>query len=148
MSKDIPMETNQKEKIIDAISDMVYALNKEEIAKLEKFISEREEDTNVIRDLLNNLENFVSEYRSLRSRYGEPRYLKKLSDGYFSLSGCSPYVRVGSNPDDTAVGYFDPRGGPFISVGEDYGFGVVENIKILDSGKDGWFKIGLDIKNV
>jgi hypothetical protein len=138
------MSYNQKEKIVDAIYDMVGELSKEELNTLEDLIVNGEEDGNLIRDLLNNLDNLLKEYRSLRSRYGDPRYLKELDKNWFSLEGSSPYVRVGSSPDDKGVDYFDPRGGPFIQVGEDYGFGKVKSIKLLDSGKEGWFKIGLE----
>ena len=45
------------------------------------------------------------------------------------------------NEDNTEIAYFDPDGGPFISVGDNLGFGEIKSIRIEESGKKDYFKI-------
>jgi hypothetical protein len=47
--------------------------------------------------------------------------------------------------DNTKVGYFDPEGGPFISVGSDYGFGKINEI-IVEKSPEGNFKIRVEVE--
>jgi hypothetical protein len=49
------------------------------------------------------------------------------------------------NEDNTEIAYFDPEGGPFITVGSDYGFGVIKSIRI-EPHKEGHFKIRVEVE--
>lgn len=144
------MPIKQEKLIIDALSEMVYELNDQEICDLEDLIvNYGGSEENILRKFIKEFENKINSprpYAPFRSRYGENRYLEKIDDYTFAVSGASPFWRIGMNHSDTAVDYFDPRGGPFIHVGDDYGFGKITKIKLSDSGKDDHFRILVEVE--
>ena len=78
---------------------------------------------------------------SITSRYGKKRFITDNGHGVFTIHGEAHYTRVGMNEDNTEIAYFDPDGGPFISVGDNLGFGEIKSIRIEESGKKDYFKI-------
>lgn len=78
---------------------------------------------------------------SIISRYGQKRFITDNGHGVFTIHGAAHYTRVGMNEDNTEIAYFDPEGGPFISVGDNLGFGAIKSIRIEESGKKDYFKI-------
>jgi hypothetical protein len=48
------------------------------------------------------------------------------------------------NEDNSQIAYFDPEGGPFISVGDDLGFGRISEI-VVEKSKEGSFKIRVQV---
>ena len=79
------------------------------------------------------------------SRYGEKRKITNNGHGLYTIEGKSRYYRVGMNDANTKIAYFDPEGGPFISTGEDYGFGKIIEIRI-ESSSEGFFKIRVEVE--
>lgn len=79
------------------------------------------------------------------SRYGQKRTVTDNGHGIFTIEGEARYTRAGMNKDNTKIDYFDPEGGPFICVGSDYGFGVINEIHIEPSGKENHFKIRVEV---
>jgi hypothetical protein len=78
---------------------------------------------------------------SIISRYGKKRFITDNGHGVFTIHGEAHYTRVGMNEDNTEIAYFDPDGGPFISIGDNLGFGEIKSIRIEESGKKDYFKI-------
>ena len=83
--------------------------------------------------------------KDLMSRYGQVRKVTDNGHGIFTIEGESRYTRAGMDEDNTKIDYFDPEGGPFICVGSDYGFGVINEIHIEPSGKENHFKIRVEV---
>ena len=80
------------------------------------------------------------------SRYGQKRTVTDNGHKVFTIEGEARYIRVGgTNEDNDKVGYFDPEGGPFISLGADLGFGEIKEIRVEPSGKDNHFKIRVEV---
>lgn len=144
------MPVKKEKLIIDALSEMVYELNDQEIYDLEDLIvNYGGSDENILRKLIQESSknhNSPRPYAPFRSRYGENRYLEKVDENTFYISGDSPFWRIGMNNTNKELDYFDPRGGPFIHVGDDYGFGKITKIKLSDSGKEDHFKIIVEVE--
>ena len=64
------------------------------------------------------------------SRYGDARKTTDNGHGIYTIEGKAHYGRVGMNEDNSQIAYFDPEGGPFISVGDDLGFGRINQIMV------------------
>ena len=81
------------------------------------------------------------------SRYGQKRTLVSNGHGIYTMEGDAHYYRVGMNEDNTKIAYFDPEGGPFISVGSelDRFSGKITDI-IVEKAPEGKFKIRLEIE--
>jgi hypothetical protein len=86
----------------------------------------------------------MSTMKTLNSRYGDSRKITDNGHGVWTIEGKAHYYRVGMNDDNTKIGYFDPEGGPFISVGSDYGFGKISEI-IVENTEEGNFKIRVEV---
>ncbi len=78
------------------------------------------------------------------SRYGDARKTTSNGHGMYTIEGKAHYYRVGMNDDNSQIAYFDPEGGPFISVGDDLGFGRISEI-VVEKSKEGSFKIRVQI---
>jgi hypothetical protein len=78
------------------------------------------------------------------SRYGDGRSVVDNGHGVFTVTGKARYYRVGMNEDNSQIAYFDPEGGPFISVGDDLGFGRISEI-VVEKSKEGSFKIRVQV---
>lgn len=76
------------------------------------------------------------------SRYGDPRVVTDNGHGMWTISGKALYYRAGMNEENTQVAYFDPEGGPFISVGDNMGFGTITEI-IIEQAPKNQFKVRL-----
>jgi len=83
--------------------------------------------------------------KNLKSRYGQSRNVTDNGHNIFTIEGESRFGRAGMNEDNTEIAYFDPEGGPFITVGSDYGFGVIKSIRI-EPHKEGHFKIRVEVE--
>jgi hypothetical protein len=79
------------------------------------------------------------------SRYGQRRTVTDNGHGIYTIEGEARYTRAGMSECNTKIGYFDPEGGPFISVGDDLGFGQISEIRIEPSGKKDHFKIRVEV---
>lgn len=79
------------------------------------------------------------------SRYGDYRSITSNGHGIYTIEGDAHYYRVGMNDDNTKVAYFDPQGGPFYSVGVDYGFGKINEI-FVETAEEGKFKIRVEVE--
>jgi len=77
------------------------------------------------------------------SRYGDKRTVTPNGHGLYTIEGKSHYYRVGGKE---KVDYFDPEGGPFISVGSDYGFGKITEIVVEKDAPDNHFKIRVEVE--
>jgi len=82
---------------------------------------------------------------TLHSRYGDKRTVTANGHGIYTIEGKTHYYRVGMDEDNTKIGYFDPEGGPFISVGSDYGFGTITEI-FVEKSEQGNFKIRVEVE--
>lgn len=82
---------------------------------------------------------------SLRSRYGDLRKIIDNGHGLYTIEGKAHYYRVGMNNENTEIAYFDPEGGPFVSVDDDLGFGVIQSIVVEKDAKEGYFKIRVQV---
>ena len=82
---------------------------------------------------------------SLRSRYGDLRKITDNGHGLYTIEGKAHYYRVGMNNENTEIAYFDPEGGPFVSVDDDLGFGVIQSIVVEKDAKEGYFKIRVQV---
>jgi hypothetical protein len=82
---------------------------------------------------------------TLHSRYGDKRTVTPNGHGIYTIEGKTHYYRVGMDDDNTKIGYFDPEGGPFISVGSDYGFGTITEI-FVEKSEQGNFKIRVEVE--
>jgi hypothetical protein len=82
---------------------------------------------------------------TLHSRYGDKRTVTANGHGIYTIEGKTHYYRVGMDDDNTKIGYFDPEGGPFISVGSDYGFGTITEI-FVEKSEEGNFKIRVEVE--
>jgi hypothetical protein len=82
---------------------------------------------------------------TLHSRYGDKRTVTANGHGIYTIEGKTHYYRVGMDDDNTKIGYFDPEGGPFISVGSDYGFGTITEI-FVEKSEQGNFKIRVEVE--
>jgi len=78
------------------------------------------------------------------SRYGDSRSVVDNGHGVFTVTGKAHYYRVGMNGENTEIAYFDPEGGPFISVGDNLGFGKINQI-MVEKCEQGSFKIRVQV---
>ena len=58
----------------------------------------------------------------IKSRYGEPRTLRRVNEDTYTLTGVSRYHRCGSNIENTGLAFIDLEGGPFIHINEPVSF--------------------------
>jgi hypothetical protein len=79
------------------------------------------------------------------SRYGDKRTITPNGHGIYTMEGKARYYRVGG--DEKKIEYFDPEGGPFISVGSEWDEfdGKITDI-IIESAPEGEFKIRLEVE--
>lgn len=77
----------------------------------------------------------------ITSRDGTPRYIQKLPDGHYKISGESMYMRYGDN-------FIDYQGGPFININMDLSElnkslsgKIIEIQKIIDDPKLNSYKL-------
>jgi hypothetical protein len=71
------------------------------------------------------------------SRYGQERIIKKERPGVYTMHGKALISRAGAD-NEGWTSFFDPEGGPFISVGDDFmRLGVVTKLSIVEA--DGKF---------
>lgn len=84
--------------------------------------------------------------KSLTSRYGSKREVIDLGEGRFAIQGQSRFFRGGMNSDNSAIEYADMEGGPFISVGTDYGFGKIKTISIEPVSNMYWCKLIVEVE--
>jgi len=82
----------------------------------------------------------------LISRYGQKRNVTDNGHGIFTVEGESRFFRAGMNENNTDIDYVDPEGGPFFSVGSDYGFGKISKIFIEKHEKKGYFKVRFEVE--
>lgn len=90
--------------------------------------------------------DLVQVSKSLKSRYGSHREVIDLGGGKFAIQGQSRFFRGGMNEDNSALEYADMEGGPFISVGSDYGFGKIKTISIEPVSNKYWCKIVVEVE--
>lgn len=83
--------------------------------------------------------------KTINSRYGEKRTITNNGHGIFTIEGKAFYTRAGMCENNVKVDYFDPEGGPFIAVGSDLGFGIINEIHIEKSDKKDFFKIRVEV---
>lgn len=83
--------------------------------------------------------------QNLTSRYGDKRNVVANGHNLYTITGKAHYWRVGMDEDNVNIAYFDPEGGPFFSVGSDYGFGVIESIAVEKHGEKDTFKILVEV---
>jgi hypothetical protein len=81
----------------------------------------------------------------IRSRYGDERKITDNGHGLYTIEGKSRYYRVGMNEANTEIAYFDPEGGPFIHVGDNMGFGVIQSILVEKNVQPNHFKIRVEV---
>ena len=86
------------------------------------------------------------ETKTMQSRYGQSRTITPNGNGIYTMEGDAHYYRVGMSEDNTKIDYFDPEGGPFISVGSELDrFGGKITDIIVEKAPKGKFKIRLEI---
>ena len=83
--------------------------------------------------------------QNLTSRYGDKRNVVANGHNLYTITGKAHYWRVGMGEDNREIAYFDPEGGPFFSVGSDYGFGVIQSIAVEQDNAKGSFKILVEV---
>jgi len=83
---------------------------------------------------------------TLHSRYGDKRTVTSNGHGIYTIEGKSLYYRVGMTDDNSRIGYFDPEGGPFISIDADYGFGKITEIIVEKTAPKDHFKIRVEVE--
>ena len=80
------------------------------------------------------------------SRYGQERIIRKERHGLYSMSGNAISSRVGVD-NDGWTSFFDPEGGPFIWVGEDFmQLGVVTKLSIVEAN-DKFFYVEFEVES-
>ena len=80
------------------------------------------------------------------SRYGQERIIRKERHGLYSMSGNAISSRVGVD-NDGWTSFFDPEGGPFIWVGEDFmQLGVVTKLSIVEAN-DKFFSVEFEVES-
>ena len=81
----------------------------------------------------------MSETITIKSRYGNSRSFVPVSENIYKFEGETLYSRFGGHEyaesvDTNDLGFFDPDGGPFISVGFPIGDKKVKRIMSKDDG--------------
>ena len=80
------------------------------------------------------------------SRYGQERIIRKERPGLYSMSGNAISSRAGVD-NDGWTSFFDPEGGPFIWVGEDFmQLGVVTKLSIVEAN-DKFFSVEFEVES-
>lgn len=81
----------------------------------------------------------------MKNRYGDIYHFEKLSENTYTIVGDLKYWRYGGREgqqqmDMSDIGYVDPSGGPFISIGD-----VIEGRRVtrirVDSGEQILFEV-------
>lgn len=81
----------------------------------------------------------------MRNRYGDIYHFEKLSENTYTIVGDLKYWRYGGREgqqkmDMSDIGFVDPSGGPFISIGD-----VIEGRRVtrirVDSGEQIFFEV-------
>ena len=81
----------------------------------------------------------------MRNRYGDIYHFEKLSENTYTIVGDLKYWRYGGREgqqqmDMSDIGYVDPSGGPFISIGD-----IIEGRRVVrirvDSGEKILFEV-------
>ena len=80
----------------------------------------------------------------MRNRYGDEYYFEKVSDNVYVIKGDLKYWRYGGKEgqqsvDDNDLGFVDPSGGPFITMG--YGIDGRKVKRISATGEDIFFEV-------
>ena len=80
---------------------------------------------------------FVSLKANMKNRYGDVYSFKKISENLYTIEGELKYWRFGGKEgqekvDDNDLGFVDPSGGPFISIGYKIDGKSVTKIKAVD----------------
>lgn len=73
----------------------------------------------------------------MKNRYGDVYSFKKISENLYTIEGELKYWRFGGKEgqekvDDNDLGFVDPSGGPFISIGYKIDGKSVKKIKAVD----------------
>jgi hypothetical protein len=73
----------------------------------------------------------------MKNRYGDEYGFRKLTDNSYTIEGDLKYWRFGGREgqeqmDMTDLGYVDPSGGPFISIGYPIDGRMVKHISLID----------------
>ena len=73
----------------------------------------------------------------MKNRYGDVYSFKKISENLYTIEGELKYWRFGGKEgqekvDDNDLGFVDPSGGPFISIGYKIDGKSVTKIKAVD----------------
>lgn len=73
----------------------------------------------------------------MKNRYGDEYHFEKLSENTYTIVGELNYWRFGGREgqqkmDDTDLGFVDPSGGPFISIGYPIEGRMVKRISFTD----------------
>lgn len=74
---------------------------------------------------------------NMKNRYGDVYSFKKISENLYTIEGELKYWRFGGKEgqekvDDNDLGFVDPSGGPFISIGYKIDGKSVTKIKAVD----------------
>ena len=81
--------------------------------------------------------------RKYMARYGLERFVTDNGHGIYTIEGVSRYTHG-------AEGLFDAEGGVLdgnaLYIGEDYGFGKIIAIYPEASGKEGFFKVRIEVE--
>jgi hypothetical protein len=81
----------------------------------------------------------------MKNRYGDEYHFEKLSDNTYTIVGDLKYWRYGGREgqqqmDMSDIGFVDPSGGPFISIGD-----IIEGRRVtrirVDSGEKILFEV-------
>lgn len=84
-------------------------------------------------------------FKTTSSRYGDSRTVTNNGHGWFTVEGNARYYRVGMSDDNEEIAYFDPEGGPFIAIGDQFhGHGIITKICVEKTTK-GKFKIRVEV---
>ncbi len=73
----------------------------------------------------------------MKNRYGDEYFFEKKGDNFYAIKGELKYWRFGGREgqeqmDMSDLGYVDPSGGPFISIGYSIDGRMVKHISLVD----------------
>jgi len=84
---------------------------------------------------------------NMTSRYGDKRKITNNGHGWYTVEGKAHYYRCGMNDANTEIAYFDPEGGPFLHVGDDFdGRGKILSFVIEKDAPKDHFKVRVEVE--
>ena len=82
--------------------------------------------------------------KTTTSRYGDKRTVTDNGHGWFTIEGAARFTRGSAGMFDADGGVLD---GNALYIGADYGFGTIKTIMVENSGRDGYFKIRVEVED-